>query len=249
MTDAEWQSGTDPTRMLAFLQDTGRASDRKLRLWACACVRRVLPLRADRRSREAVEVAEAYTDGRVAQRNLHAWGWLREQAGGMVALFYAWDAATTAACYGAGMAADARAATDKEKVAAWEATFRRAWGAGATPSEAMAEADGAVPDSTSWLAGREAARTEEREAQARLVRDLFGPLPFRAVTLAPACRTPGIVALATAIYEAHDFARLPDLAAVLEAAGCTDAAVLGHLRGPGPHTRGCWALDLILERS
>src|SRR5262245_44738349 len=26
-----------------------------------------------------------------------------------------------------------------------------------------------------------------------------------------------------------------------------DAALLGHLRSLGPHVRGCWALDLILE--
>jgi hypothetical protein len=42
--------------------------------------------------------------------------------------------------------------------------------------------------------------------------------------------------------------RLAVLADALEDAGCTDAALLGHLRGPGPHVRGCWALDLILGR-
>jgi hypothetical protein len=36
------------------------------------------------------------------------------------------------------------------------------------------------------------------------------------------------------------------LADVLATADCDDAALLGHLRGPGPHARGCWALDLIL---
>jgi hypothetical protein len=39
------------------------------------------------------------------------------------------------------------------------------------------------------------------------------------------------------------------LADALEDAGCTDAAILGHLRGPGPHVRGCWALDAILGRT
>jgi hypothetical protein len=32
-------------------------------------------------------------------------------------------------------------------------------------------------------------------------------------------------------------------------AGCTDRDVLGLLRGPGPHIRGCWALDLVLEKA
>ena len=46
-----------------------------------------------------------------------------------------------------------------------------------------------------------------------------------------------------------DIARLGVLADALEDAGCTDASLLGHLRGPGPHCRGCWAVDLLLGRS
>jgi hypothetical protein len=40
----------------------------------------------------------------------------------------------------------------------------------------------------------------------------------------------------------------PILADAMEEAGCTDAAILDHCRGPGPHARGCWLLDLILEK-
>jgi hypothetical protein len=40
--------------------------------------------------------------------------------------------------------------------------------------------------------------------------------------------------------------RLPILADALEEAGCDNADILGHLRGPGPHWRGCWPLDLLL---
>jgi hypothetical protein len=46
-----------------------------------------------------------------------------------------------------------------------------------------------------------------------------------------------------------DPARLALLADALEDAGCTDGELLGHLRGPGPHVRGCWALDLVLGKS
>jgi hypothetical protein len=42
-------------------------------------------------------------------------------------------------------------------------------------------------------------------------------------------------------------ARLVVLADALEEAGCQDWEFLAHLRGPGPHVRGCWALDLILD--
>jgi hypothetical protein len=34
----------------------------------------------------------------------------------------------------------------------------------------------------------------------------------------------------------------------LEEAGCQDADILGHLRGPGPHVRGCWPVDLLTGR-
>jgi hypothetical protein len=39
------------------------------------------------------------------------------------------------------------------------------------------------------------------------------------------------------------------LADALEEAGCTDANLLGHLRGPGPHALGCHALDAVLGKS
>jgi hypothetical protein len=38
------------------------------------------------------------------------------------------------------------------------------------------------------------------------------------------------------------------LADALEEAGCGDEEILGHLRGPGPHVRACWVLDLLLGR-
>ena len=45
-----------------------------------------------------------------------------------------------------------------------------------------------------------------------------------------------------------DTARFVVLADGLEEVGCADADILGHLRGPGPHVRGCWALDLLLGK-
>src|SRR5262249_41674119 len=48
------------------------------------------------------------------------------------------------------------------------------------------------------------------------------------------------------IYEGKAFDRLPALGDALEAAGCQDAEILGHCRGPGPHVRGCWVVDLAM---
>jgi hypothetical protein len=45
-----------------------------------------------------------------------------------------------------------------------------------------------------------------------------------------------------------DTVRLAVLADALEEAGCADADLLVHLRGPGPHARGCWVLELLLGK-
>jgi hypothetical protein len=55
--------------------------------------------------------------------------------------------------------------------------------------------------------------------------------------------------LAQAIYEEEAFERLPILADALEDAGCDDYLLLSHMRGPGPHARGCFVLDAILGKS
>jgi len=60
----------------------------------------------------------------------------------------------------------------------------------------------------------------------------------------------GIISkLAQAIQADQAFERLPVLADALEEAGCTDAAILAHCRGPGPHVRGCWVVDLLLGKT
>jgi hypothetical protein len=101
------------------------------------------------------------------------------------------------------------------------------------------------------------ALVSERAAQAELLRCIFGN-PFRPATVNSAWLTwndATIPRLAQAAYEQRsmptghlDSARLAVLADALEEAGVTDAWLLEHLRGPGPHVRGCWVVDLLLGK-
>jgi hypothetical protein len=79
------------------------------------------------------------------------------------------------------------------------------------------------------------------------VREVFGN-PFRPAALDPAWVTPAALGLAQAAYQDGAFDTLPILADALEEAGCDDAELLAHLRGPGPHTPGCWAVDAVLAK-
>ncbi len=98
--------------------------------------------------------------------------------------------------------------------------------------------------SAASLLGRNEA--EELLAQAQLVREIFGnpfqvlePCLLLATTTAP---------LAQAIYDNRAFERLPELADALHETGCRDPEILSHCRTPKQHVRGCWVLDLILQR-
>ncbi len=92
------------------------------------------------------------------------------------------------------------------------------------------------------------AHRRERQAQADLLREVVGD-PSRPVAVEPAWLTwngGAVPRMAQAVLAEGRFADLPVLADALEEAGCADAELLGHLRGPGPHVRGCWAVDLLL---
>jgi hypothetical protein len=120
-----------------------------------------------------------------------------------------------------------------------------------------------LPDGIEWLTGmvweviagdppiaweQQAALFASMQGRrAGYLRELLGN-PFRPATLQPAWRNFAVRTLAQAVYDDRRFDDLPVLADALEETGCTDPDLLSHLRGPGPHVRGCWALDLVLGK-
>jgi hypothetical protein len=90
-----------------------------------------------------------------------------------------------------------------------------------------------------------------------IMRDVFGN-PFRPVSLDPGWpqwNGGTVTKIAQAIYDERqlpsghlDTTRLAILADALEDAGCDQPDLLDHLRGPGPHVRGCWVVDLLLGK-
>jgi hypothetical protein len=96
----------------------------------------------------------------------------------------------------------------------------------------------------------ESGRQFRRQADvvgATVLRDVFGN-PFRPVAFDPAWQTDIALSLARQMYESRDFSAMPILADALQDAGCDNDDVLNHCRGPGPHVRGCWAVDLVLGK-
>jgi hypothetical protein len=216
MTEAEWLTCTDPREMLESLE---RASDRKLRLFACGCCRLVWHLLTDGRSRRAVEAAERYADGAISEREL-------EEAADT-----AYDAYTEAKVAD-GYAPD----SDLPPEEAGHIPFV----AYSTTTEADFTSDWAL--SLGWDD-----RGAQCDLLRCVFGNPFLPVTVAPSWLAWNDGT--VVKMAQVIYDDHAFGRLPVLADALEDAGCTDAAILEHCRRPGEHVRGCWVVDLVLGKT
>jgi hypothetical protein len=196
MTESEWLACTDPRKMLECLH--GKASERKLRLFACACCRVFWSFLTDLRSRQAIEAAERYADGAITQQEL-----------------------------------------------------RRAAGRASNVLLSQRAHTAMMTTNVPFLDAAQATYLIPVEVSVGLLRDIFGN-PFRPVVPDPAWRTPPVLTLADAAHKDRvlpagtlDATCLCILGDALEEAGCDKAGILTHLRGPAPHVRGCWVVDLL----
>jgi hypothetical protein len=222
--------------MPEFLRDM--ASERKVRLFACACCRRISHFLTHERSREAVEVGERFADGNATLEDLastHDAAYEIDRDGPWVSV-----PGESLDTYEVRMAhcCAAKAAVHAARPDGMD------YGFGKLPYDAV---------SAFLHAARPAALTSPRfvnehyREQTILLREIFGN-PFRPVTISPHWLTPTVASIAQAIYTDRAFDRLPILADALEEAGCANADILTQCQGPWPHVRGCWVVDVILGK-
>jgi hypothetical protein len=222
MNEKEWLKCKDPSLMIAYIRR--KASDRKLRLFCCACCRQVWQHNKAPKLDELLEVAEAHADGAVTERKrerAHRLSAELERSGDNLQDCLAW--------------------------AVWDVLKKQVVVLRTAPQQGDSAA--AAVGYAARHSGRfYSAKKAERRSQAPLARDIFGN-PFRRIAFVPEWRTTTALALARGTYDQRDFTTMPILADALQDAGCESEDILNHLRDPNAtHVRGCWALDLVLGK-
>jgi hypothetical protein len=249
MTESTWLRLQHPAPLVKFVAT--RASERKLRLYLCAGCRSLWNLLYDPVSQKAVETAERYADGEASLREL--WG------------ANYWAECPTFGCDFNGMwrqypGPDTEPGTVPERIHRLvELGVLAADGLGALNEVIDSSLCARVSSAAEYVYCSSCSRLRLHRFHYRgmqppdwpgrwLVDCVFGN-PFRPVTADPVWLTSDVVALARGVYAERAFDRLPILADAIQDAGCDDANILTHCRGPGPHVRGCWVVDLVLGKS
>lgn len=249
MTEDQWIGSTNPTPMLRHVGS--KASARKLQLVGVAsckhtarvCRHELPSYREDVRVGHLVTLAERHADGEASREEWRvgqdlalsmASDWSDLGGADVVSPDTAFRSAIVALV-------STPLLTSTERVLQWTA---------ATVARAAS-------------AGQSRNRTQGiRRWQADLFREVFGN-PFAERSVIPEWMSTGgstifpgwmirvsetAKLLADGIQADQAFERLPILADALEESGCTDTELLAHMREPGHHVRGCWALDLVLGK-
>jgi hypothetical protein len=217
MAEEFWLGATEPKTLLGFIK--GISSDRKLRLFGCACVSATQHRPSSHYSTqhwdEVLAAAYRLADNSISQHELCD---LSSRMNGLE-----WITANLGDnCLGHATQIELLAETLKLRDELFSGILGPQW---------------------EWRPS-----LQQQVIYAYCLRDIFGN-PFRGVTLDPSWRTSTVVALAQAIYQENAFDQMPILADALQDADCDNEDILNHCRQPGEHCRGCWVLDLILGKS
>ncbi len=131
---------------------------------------------------------------------------------------------------------------DKSRIAEWVTLWL-------AEVAASVNAYGGVGGEVIRLASSGFIAPETPASMVNLMRCVFGTSLFRPACVDVAQVTPEVVSLARLIYDQRAFDRLPELADALQNAGCSNSEFLEHCRASSPHVRGCWVVDLVLEKT
>lgn len=223
MTEADWLSVTDPAPMLEFLK--GNASERKLRLFTVACCRKAFSLLQSQKFLNAIEVSEQYADGLASDDKLRkVRSQIRESATRTIGRGLPWSRPVQGNYARGNVIAACSRNIDEVLLAV---------------SAVCVTADSHESYVTKCKL--------ERQLQAALLREIV-QFPLGRAILNSSWLTCTVVPLAEGIYRDRAFDRMPILADALQDAGCDNEDILSHCRGPGPHVRGCWVVDLVTGR-
>ena len=225
MTEQEWLRITDPDDLMRkTIRTKGLGNDRQFRLMGIACCRRIWHL-LDEKLRNAIELAENYLENIATAAEMDA---CLDSLQGR----YPYGSTVRLCCY----------PTHRIKALSVDAVCTAR--AAAVNDLLKQEAGKDVPTDRSRVM---TLYKEEKEQQMVLFRDIFGN-PFQPIQLERTRLTPTIMAIAQTNYSEHQFEGMPILADALEEAGCTNEDILDHCRNNQEHARGCWVLDLLLEK-
>jgi hypothetical protein len=231
MSEHAWIKCQNPGTMLAFLGK--QLSERKRRLFGCACCRKVQHL-LDEPTWNVLLVAERYADGTATADELDGVTHAISEEG--------WASRAVIRCV----------QTDPKYLGQCDLAWIDATVAlGMTTREA--------DEITEWfdLWEQDGITDEIAEHFAEfsgvdfvaLLREIVGN-PFRRAKPDKQWLTSDVLALARGIYDERAFDRMPILADALQDAGCNDHEILSHCRNPDrEHARGCWLIDRILGKS
>lgn len=221
MTEEEWMACADPTPMVNYLRN--KVSDRKLRLFAVACCKRMLHLMTDDAACNAVQIAERFADGLATKNELR---FVRKRA------LRGQSSIPAEHCAGA-----AGASTS------FKSAFGAAYNGHLNAIEAIARGSNPSVRSQASFATYLNARQQNALALCGLLRHIFGN-PFRPYP-APESWSTTVTLLAQSMYEGQDcWFALHD---ALVDAGHLELAE--HFKEGESHPKGCWVLDVLLGKT
>ena len=257
MTEAEWlgaPTGYTATQVIELMfhrtasRDGGvtlhvSQSERKLRLFACACcIRQVRPT-MDTRIKDALTHACRFAEQECGREELGRHHALAQAVVAELSSLQNRSSDQNYLLFAAWAVMCASTAAEKDTQSHGYASSCFGFASQRSFVAAGFQAEAALDPTVS----KEEAYEIEANVQIALLRDIFEN-PFRPAAFAPIWRTSTVIAIARHIYDSREFSPMPILGDALEDAGCDNEDILNHCRGDGPHVRGCWVVDLVLGK-